>query len=87
MESKEAGNTAEIAVLPSAPEEESAKPTVSSILSEKTTVHSLANDRVPVVKDMTMTTVANGYLNLMKRNLIGVGGFLHPRKATVVPWN
>ena len=36
---------------------------------------------------MTMTTVGNGYLNLMKRSRSEGGGFPHSRRATVVPWN
>ena len=36
---------------------------------------------------MTMTTVGDGYLNLMKRSLNEGGGFSHSRKATDVPWN
>ena len=36
---------------------------------------------------MTMTTVGNGYVNLMKRSLSEDGGFPHSWKATVVPGN
>ena len=43
-----------------------------------------------VMEDLTMTTmtiVGNGYLNPMKRSLIGGGWFLPSRKAMVVRWN
>ena len=41
-----------------------------------------------VMKDptTTMTTVGNGYLNLMKRSRNGSGEFLHSQKATDVLW-
>ena len=47
--------------------------------------------KVKVMKDLTttstITTVGNGYLDLMMRSLKGSGGFLHSWKATDIRWN